>query len=81
MQRSASDVAWFTDAVLKFLDIQFYEPYSRVVDLSEGIQFPKWCLDVKMNIVHNCVDKVQSTDIGNQLSVVGWGKRSDEIFN
>ncbi len=59
MQKSTSDVAWFTDAVLKFLDIQFYEPYSKVVDLSEGIQFPKWCVDGRMNIVHNCVDKYQ----------------------
>jgi acetyl-CoA synthetase len=57
MSRSTSDVAWFTDAILKYLDIQFYEPYSRVVDLSAGIQFPKWCVDGKMNIVHNCVDK------------------------
>ena len=57
MQKSTRDVAWFTDAVLKFLDIQFYEPYSKAVDLSRGIQFPKWCIDGKMNIVHNCVDK------------------------
>lgn len=57
MQRSISDVAWFTESVLKFLDIQFYKPYSKVVDLSEGIQFPKWCVDAKMNIVHNCLDK------------------------
>ena len=45
MRRSTEDVAWFTNAVLKFLDVQFYEPYSQVVDLSEGIQFPKWCED------------------------------------
>jgi len=45
MRRSTEDVAWFTEAVLKFLDIQFYEPYSQVVDLSNGIQFPKWCVD------------------------------------
>ncbi|MBN8580140.1 MAG: AMP-binding protein [Anaerolineae bacterium] len=57
MQRSTQDVAWFTDAVLKFLDIQFYQPYSKVVGLKEGIQFPKWCVDGKMNIVHNCVEK------------------------
>ena len=62
MQKSTSDVAWFTDAVLKFLDIQFYEPYSKVVDLSEGIQFPKWCVDGRMNIVHNCVDKYQLSE-------------------
>lgn len=57
MKRSTGDAAWFTDAVLKFLDIRFYEPYSQAVDLSGGIQFPKWCVDGKMNIVHNCVDK------------------------
>ena len=57
MSRSTTDIAWFTDAILKFLDIQFYEPYSKVVDLSEGIQFPKWCVDGKMNVIHNCVDK------------------------
>ncbi len=57
MRRSTSDVAWFTDAILKYLDIQFYATYSKVVDLSDGIQFPKWCVDGKMNIVHNCVDK------------------------
>jgi acetyl-CoA synthetase len=62
LSRSTSDVAWFTDAVLKYLDIQFYEPYSTVVYLSEGIQFPKWCVDGKMNIVHNCVDKYVATE-------------------
>ncbi len=62
MQRSTDDVAWFSDAVLKYLDIQFYEPYSNVIDLSAGIQFPKWCVDGKMNIVHNCVDKYVATE-------------------
>lgn len=57
MQRSTSDVAWFTEAVLKFLDIRFYKPYSTVVDLSHGVQFPAWCIDGKMNIVLNCVEK------------------------
>ncbi len=77
MQRSTSDVAWFTDAVLKYLDIQFYELYSSVVDLSEGIQFPKWCVDGKMNIVHNCVDK-WTMDDGRQTVVNG--QRSAVIF-
>ena len=74
MQRSTSDVAWFTDAVLKFLDIQFYQPYTNVVDLTDGIQFPKWCVDGKMNIVHNCVDKWQGTEGGKQKAVVFEGE-------
>ncbi|MCP5053567.1 MAG: AMP-dependent synthetase, partial [bacterium] len=31
MKRSTGDIAWFTDAVLKFLDIKFQKPYSKVV--------------------------------------------------
>jgi hypothetical protein len=74
MHRSTTDVAWFTDAVFKFLDIQFYEPYTKVVDLSDGIQFPKWCVDGKMNIVHNCVDKWQNAESGKQKAVVFEGE-------
>src|SRR5690606_26402064 len=69
-----NDVAWFTDAVLRFLDIRFYEPYSKVVDLSEGIQFPKWCVGGKMNIVHNCIDKWTSTEGGKKKAVVFEGE-------
>ena len=36
--RSTEDVAWFTEAVLDFLDIQFSKPYSQVLDLSRGIE-------------------------------------------
>ena len=74
MQRSTSDVEWFTDAVLKFLDIQFYEPYIKAVDLTDGIQFPKWCVDGKMNTVHNCVDKWQNAETRMQKAVVWEGE-------
>jgi len=57
MYRSRTDIHWFTDAVLKFLDIKFQKPYSAVVDLSGGIQFPRWCVDGQLNIAYNCVDK------------------------
>ncbi len=77
MRRSTEDVSWFTDAVLKFLDIQFHEPYSQVVDLSDGIHFPEWCVDGKMNIVHNCVDKYQSSDISDQSAVVWEGEEGE----
>jgi acetyl-CoA synthetase len=56
LARSA-DVDWFTDAVLKFLDIRFQIPYRSVVDLSRGIQWPEWCVGGRMNIVYNCLDK------------------------
>ena len=57
MKRSIEDVSWFTDALLQYLKIEFFKPYSAVADFSRGIQWPKWCVDGQMNIVHNCVDK------------------------
>ncbi|MFW9835356.1 MAG: AMP-binding protein, partial [Candidatus Thorarchaeota archaeon] len=74
MQRSTEDVAWFTDALLKFLDIVFYEPYSEVVDLSKGIAWPKWCVNGKMNIVHNCLDKYIGTPVENQTAIIWEGE-------
>ncbi|MEX0748030.1 MAG: AMP-binding protein [Rhodothermales bacterium] len=59
MRRSVADVAWFWDACLDDLGIEFYEPYDSILDLSEGIQFPRWCTGGKMNIVHNLLDKWQ----------------------
>ena len=74
MKRSTEDAAWFTDAALKYLDIEFYEPYSQVVDLSGGIQLPKWCVGGAMNIVHNCVDKWQLSESREQRAVVWEGE-------
>jgi acetyl-CoA synthetase len=39
---SIRDVEKFTEEVLKFLGIKFDPPYSRLLDVSEGIEFPKW---------------------------------------
>ncbi len=69
LQRSRSDVAWFTQALLQYLEIQFFQPYEQVVELSGGIQFPQWCVGGKLNIVHNCVDKYQTSARSHQCSV------------
>ena len=53
MHRSTEDVAWFTEALLKYLDIQFYKPYDQVLDISQGLANPRGVVGVKMNIVHN----------------------------
>ncbi len=57
MRRSTGDVAWFTDAVLEYFKFQFKVPYSQVVDLEAGIQFPKWCVGGRMNIVSSLLDR------------------------
>ena len=61
MRKSTTDIAWFWDTVLGDLDVQFYKPYSRVVDLSEGKPWAHWCVGGEMNIVHNLLDKYADT--------------------
>ena len=78
MNRSTEDVAWFTEALLEYLDIQFSQPYSKVVDLSEGIAWPKWCVDGRMNIVTNCLDKYEGTDTDSQHALI-WESEGGQV--
>jgi acetyl-CoA synthetase len=39
---SIRDVEKFTEQVLRFLDIEFDPPYDRLMDVSEGVEFPRW---------------------------------------
>lgn len=55
--RSTTDVGWFTNAIIEYLDIRFQRTYREVLDVSGGVQFPHWCVGGQLNIVHSCVDK------------------------
>ena len=67
--RSTDDIEWFWNAVIDDLDIEFYKPYDKIVDLSEGIQFPKWCVNGRMNIIHNMLDKYIGTPLQDRVAV------------
>jgi acetyl-CoA synthetase len=69
MDRSTSDIAWFWEAVLEDLQIEFYEPFTEILDQSDGIQWPTWCVNAKMNIFHNCLDKWMDTETQNRVAV------------
>jgi acetyl-CoA synthetase len=57
MDRSTRDLEWFWRAVMDDLGIEFYEPYTKIVDDSQGIAEARWCIGGRMNIVHNCLEK------------------------
>ena len=70
-EKSIANPEWFWNSVLEALQIEFYEPYSAVVDLSQGIEWPRWCVNGKMNIVHNCLDKWIGTPTESRV-VIRW---------
>jgi acetyl-CoA synthetase len=69
LRRANADIAWFWDATLADLGVEFYHPYSQVVDLSRGVQFPRWCVGGEMNIIHNCLDKWQMTPTASRIAL------------
>jgi len=69
MRRSTTNIPWFWDTVLRDLDIQFYKPYSRVVDLSEGKPWARWCVDGEMNVIHNMLDKYTGTPTDEKIAI------------
>ena len=66
LSRSISDPEWFWRAVLDELGIEFYQPYSRVLDTSRGIPWARWCVDGRLNIVHNCLDRWMGTPVADR---------------
>ncbi|MBI4280085.1 MAG: acetate--CoA ligase [Armatimonadetes bacterium] len=56
-EKSVTDLEWFWDAALREMAIEWYRPYTRVLDAGRGIQWARWFVGGRTNLVHNCVDK------------------------
>ncbi len=69
LTRSTANPEWFWRAVLDDLAIEFYEPYSQVLDTSPGIPWTRWCVGGRMNIVHNCLDKWIGTPVDERVAI------------
>ena len=73
-QRATDDPEWFWAAILGFLDVQFYKPYQQVMDVSRGIEWAKWCVGGKTNLVLNCLDKHRETPTWNKTYIIWDGE-------
>lgn len=51
---STRDRAAFWHGMIQRLGIQFRQPYTHVVDLSKGAEFPRWLVNARFNIVESC---------------------------
>lgn len=74
---SIRDVEKFTEEVLKFLDIKFDPPYEKLLDTSNGIEFPNWFRSVPsagLNITTMCLDRWQTDEMKGQPAVIWEGE-------
>jgi acetyl-CoA synthetase len=56
-RRAQDDIDWFWDAVVRHLGIEFFTPYERVSDQSDGPEWTRWFGGGTVNLTHNCVDR------------------------
>ncbi len=74
LQRSTEDPEWFWDAVVRDLELQWYRPYSKVLDASRGIPWTRWFIDGRYNYVHDALDKHVKTHRRNKLAFIWEGE-------
>ena len=76
-QYSIDDVEKFTAEVIKFLDIKFNPPYEKLLDLSNGVEFPDWCKGAGFNVVEACVDRWQTDETREQPAIIWEGETGE----
>src|SRR5581483_7076567 len=74
VERSGQDYEWFWDAAVHDLGIHFYKPYDRVVDVSDGVEWARWWVGGRMNIVATCLDRHLEHGLGEKTALIWEGE-------
>ncbi|MCA1599918.1 MAG: AMP-binding protein, partial [Chloroflexi bacterium] len=69
-----ADPARFWDAAVRDLDLQFYQPYTRTLDLSRGLPWARWFAGGRYNYAHDAVDKWVDGPSKDKAAVVWEGE-------
>ncbi|HRO81527.1 MAG TPA: acetyl-coenzyme A synthetase N-terminal domain-containing protein, partial [Alicycliphilus denitrificans] len=77
-ERASADPGWFHDALIRFLDYRFQQPYEKVLDLGEGLPFARWCVGGTTNVVLNCIDRWRGSARYAQTALVWEGEDGTE---
>lgn len=77
VERSAQNISWWWEKCEKELDLEWFHPYSKVVDSSQGIERASWFSDGSINLAHNAVDKIASSQ-ASSLAFIWQGEDGSE---
>jgi acetyl-CoA synthetase len=75
--RCEADPDWFWDALIRHLGIRFSVPYERVLDLADGIEWPRWCVGGRLNMVQTCLDRHLEANAAR--SAIIWEGEDGEV--
>jgi acetyl-CoA synthetase len=72
-RRSVTDPDWYWDAVSKDLGLRWLRPYTRVLDGSRGVAWPRWFEGGLLNFTDNCVDRHIDAGRGAKPAIIWEG--------
>ena len=76
--RADADPDWFWNLVIRETGVQFYQPYTHVMDTTRGIQWTEWCVDGTTNASLNCLDRHLQTALRDKEAIV-WEAENGTI--
>ena len=71
---------WFWSALLRFLDVRFRRPWTSVLDVSEGLGWPKRCVGAPMNMTDTLLDRHVPAGRGGHEALGGEGKAGATLY-
>lgn len=77
---NATHRATFWDVMIRRLGIRFRQPYTQLLDLSQGTEQPQWLVNAQFNIVESCFQAPPDTPAivfqraGGQIEIWSYSK-------
>ncbi len=68
--RADADPEWFWQAVMDFHELKFFTPFTKLLDVSEGPQWAKWCVGGTTNLAWNCLERTLEAGRGGHDAIV-----------
>ena len=59
---SVDELERFWDELMREIGVEWFTPYTRVMDARRGPQWAQWFIGGRLNIAHNCLDRWAETD-------------------
>ncbi len=71
-QESIKNIAWFWDEVTKDMKLNWIVPYRQVLDMKDGIAWPRWFKGGKINVAENCLDRFAKDSLARHRLALIW---------
>lgn len=79
LQKANEDVAWFWGEAEKIIGIDWFQTYTKTLDLEEGIKWPKWYVDAQLNTAHISVGKWAKQESSKNNQALIWEGENGEV--